>query len=469
MFKNSQEVMAFIKKEKVEFIDVRFIDLNGRWQHFSMPNDGFEEDFFKEGIGFDGSSIKGFQSIEESDLLLIPDPTSAFVDPFTSDKTLVMIGNIIDPRNGEPYSKDPRRVSIRAEEYIKQTKIGDTVYIGPEAEFFIFDSVSFSTDPYSFGFRFESMDSHTKVDEPSDGYWIKNKSGYFPCPPSDKFQDIRSLMTKNLETVGVQVEKHHHEVATAGQAEIDMRFDSLTNMADKVTKFKYVVRNTAVKAGKTATFMPKPIYGDNGSGMHVHISIWKNKKPLFYKKGGFADLSDLAMHFITGLFTHASALAALTNPTYNSYRRLVRGFEAPVNLILSEGNRSAIVRVPGFAKTPKAKHFEYRAPDPTANPYLAFSALLMAGIDGVKKKMGPPMTTTKNLFNMSPAELKKIKQLPATLSDALNALEKDHAFLLEGGVFTKDLIESYIDLKKEEIKLVNEHPNPMEFDLYFDL
>jgi glutamine synthetase len=287
MFKNSQEVMAFIKKEKVEFIDVRFIDLNGRWQHFSMPNDGFEEDFFKEGIGFDGSSIKGFQSIEESDLLLIPDPTSAFVDPFTSDKTLVMIGNIIDPRNGEPYSKDPRRVSIRAEEYIKQTKIGDTVYIGPEAEFFIFDSVSFSTDPYSFGFRFESMDSHTKVDEPSDGYWIKNKSGYFPCPPSDKFQDIRSLMTKNLETVGVQVEKHHHEVATAGQAEIDMRFDSLTNMADKVTKFKYVVRNTAVKAGKTATFMPKPIYGDNGSGMHVHISIWKNKKPLFYKKGGY--------------------------------------------------------------------------------------------------------------------------------------------------------------------------------------
>jgi glutamine synthetase len=251
-------------------------------------------------------------------------------------------------------------------------------------------------------------------------------------------------MTKNLETVGVQVEKHHHEVATAGQAEIDLRFDSLTNMADKVTKFKYVVRNTAVKAGKTATFMPKPIYGDNGSGMHVHISIWKNKKPLFYKKGGFADLSDLAMHFIAGLFAHASALAA-------------------------EGNRSAIVRVPGFAKTPKAKHFEYRAPDPTANPYLAFSALLMAGIDGVKKKMGPPMTTTKNLFDMSPAELKKIKQLPATLSDALNALEKDHAFLLEGGVFTKDLIESYIDLKMEEIKLVNEHPNPMEFDLYFDL
>ncbi|UCH25389.1 MAG: type I glutamate--ammonia ligase [Trueperaceae bacterium] len=469
MLKNQKEVFKFIKDQGVEFVDVRFIDPPGRWQHFTMPADGLDADAFEEGLGFDGSSIQGFEGIQSSDLLLFLDPTTAFIDPFMANKTLVLVADITDPRTGQDYGKDPRRVAKRAEAYMKDSGIADTAYLGPEAEFFIFDSVSFNTDPYSFGFSFKAEDAHTDGDASSDGYYIKNKGGYFPAPPSDKYQDLRSQMVNNLEAVGIPVEKHHHEVATAGQAEIDVRFDSLLSMADKLVKYKYVVRNTAVMAGKTATFMAKPIYGDNGSGMHVHISLWKGGKPLFYEKGGYADLSEMAGHFVAGLFAHAPAMAAFTNPTFNSYRRLVRGFEAPVNLIMSASNRSAIVRVPGYSLSPKAKNVEYRGPDPTANPYLCFSALLMAGLDGIKKEMGPPPTTDKNLFDLPARQLRRIKQLPESLAEALDALEKDNAFLLEGGVFTKELIESYIELKRDEIEQVWQHPNPMEFDLYFDL
>jgi glutamine synthetase len=434
-----------------------------------LPVDSFGKDDFENGLGFDGSSIQGFQSIQASDLLLFPDPTSAFVDPFASDKMLVLIADVSDPTTGSPYSKDPRRVAKQAEAYLKKTGIADTINMGPEAEFFIFDSVAFNIDPYSYGFRFEAADAHTDGNALSDGYYIKNKGGYFPCPPSDKFQDIRSLMVKNLEKSGIPVEKHHHEVATAGQTEIDIRFDTLTNIADKVLKFKYIVRNTAVSIGKTVTFMPKPIYGDNGSGMHVHMSLWKDGDSVMYNKDGYAGLSDTALSFISGIFEHASAIAAFTNPTFNSYRRLVRGFEAPVNLVVSASNRSAIVRVPGYASSPNAKHFEYRGPDGSANPYLAFSALLMAGLDGIEKKMGSPETTEKDLFDMTSEELSHIRQLPESLADSLVALENDNEFLLEGGVFTEDLLKSYIEIKRKEVEQVRQHPNPVEFDLYFDL
>jgi len=469
VFTQAQEVFAFIEAQAVEFVDIRFADLEGVWQHFTMPVSGFGQDAFEEGLGFDGSSIKGFQTIEASDLLLFPDPSTAFLDPFTEDKTLVLAADISDPRTSKAYPKDPRGVARRAEAYLRETGTADTFFVGPEAEFFIFDSVSFSTNPYSFGFKFEACDAHTDGDAPSDGYWIKNKSGYFPCAPSDKLQNLRSRMVKNLEAVGIPVEKHHHEVATAGQTEIDLKFDSLLNMADKVVKYKYIVRNTAVAAGKTATFMPKPIYGDNGSGMHVHMSLWKDGNTLMYDEQGYAQLSEMAMHFAAGIFEHACALAAFTNPTFNSYRRLIRGFEAPVNLLVSASNRSAIIRVPGYALSPKAKHYEYRGPDPTANPYLAFSGLLMAGLDGVKRKLGPPPTTDRDLFDMSPEELAKIRQLPESLADAIAALEADHEFLLEGGVFDQGLIDSYIALKRGEIEQVRQHPNPIEFDLYFDL
>jgi glutamine synthetase len=469
MFETGEALLEFISEKKVEFVDIRFTDIHGRWQHFSIPASEINHEVFKEGVGFDWSSIQGFTTIQESDLLLFLDPATAFLDQFSKDKTLNIISDIADPLKNTSYDKDPRGVAKRAETYLKKSGLADTCYIGPEAEFFIFDSVSFSTDPYSYGFSFTAMDAHTDGERESDGYWIKNKSGYFPVPPSDKYQDIRSLMVKNLVEAGIEVEKHHHEVATAGQSEIDIRYDGLLNMADKLVKFKYIIRNTAITQEKTVTFMPKPIYGDNGSGMHVHMSLWKGDTSIMYEKGGYADLSAVAMQFIAGILDHAPALAALTNPAVNSYRRLVKGFEAPVNLIVSASNRSAIIRIPGYAATPKSKHFEYRGPDPLANPYLAFSGLLMAGIDGVKKKMGPPPTTDKNLFELPDQELVKIRTLPESLADSLNALIADHDFLLEGGVFTQELLDSYIDLKRAEVDLVRQHPNPTEFDLYFDL
>ena len=469
MFKTGQETIDFIAAESVDFVDIRFTDVAGRWQHFSLPASGFEADAFNEGLGFDGSSIQGFQAIEASDMILLPDPASAFVDPFTAHKTLVIMADIADPISGELYGKDPRGVAKRAEAFLKGTGIADTVYMGPEAEFFVFDGVAFSSDPYNYGFRIEGFDAHTDPDEIGDGYWVKPKGGYFPVAPSDKYQDLRSEMVMHLEAAGVPVEVHHHEVATAGQAEISIRFDTLTTVADNVIKYKYIVRNTAAMMGKTATFLPKPLYGDNGSGMHTHQSLWKNGEPIFHQRGGYADLSDLAMKYVAGLLAHGPALTALTNPTVNSYRRLVPGYEAPVNLILSARNRSAIIRVPMYSESPKAKRVEYRAPDPTANSYLAFAAMMMAGVDGILKDMDPPNPTDKNLYSLSAREARRIKQLPQSLDEALDTLEKDHDFLLAGGVFTEELLESYIEIKREEIDQVRLRPTPMEFELYYDL
>ncbi len=469
MFQNAKETLKFIKDEDVEFIDIRFTDVAGRWQHFSLPVSGFDDDAFDEGLGFDGSSIEGFQQIEASDMLLTPDPSSAFVDPFTAHKTLVLIADISDPISGELYSKDPRGVAKRAEAHLKDSGVADTSFMGPEAEFFIFDGVTYSTDPYNFGYRIFAVDAHTDPDEVGDGYWVKPKGGYFPCAPSDKYQDLRSAMVKELEGIGIPIEVHHHEVATAGQAEIDMKFDTLLTVADHIIKYKYVVRNTATALGKTATFMPKPISGDNGSGMHVHQSLWKDGEPLFYDEDGYAGLSKMAMHYVAGLLTHGPALAALTNPTVNSYRRLVPGYEAPVNLIISARNRSAIVRVPMYSSSPKAKRVEYRAPDPTANPYLAFSAMLMAGLDGIKRELEPPKPVDKNLYALSAREARRIKQLPRSLEEALDALEKDTDFLTEGGVFTEDLLASYTELKREDVDAARLRPSPIEYEMYFDL
>jgi glutamine synthetase len=466
--KTAKDVMKMISDEGIQFVDARFTDVPGRWQHFSMPVSAFEIDMFEEGLGFDGSSIEGFQAIEASDMLLIPDPESAFVDPFFVHPTLVIICDIKDPITGELYGKDPRGVAKRAETYLKDSGIGDTIYMGPEAEFFIFDSVQFSSDPYAFGYRIDAIDAHSDGDAYGDGYWVRTKGGYFPCPPSDKYQDLRSEMVINLENVGIPIEVQHHEVATAGQGEIDMKFDTLTKVADQILKYKYVIRNTGAAAGKTVTFMPKPIFGDNGSGMHTHQSIWKGGDPLF-AGDGYAGLSDIALSYVSGLLTHGPALAALTNPTVNSYRRLVPGYEAPVNLILSARNRSAVCRVPMYSNSPKAKRVEYRAPDPTANPYLAFSAMLMAGLDGIKKEMGEPKATDKNLYALSAREARRIKTLPASLGEALDALEKDHDFLLEGGVFTPDLLESFIEIKREEVAEANLRPSPIEYEMYFDL
>ena len=469
MFKNSKDLIKYIEDESIDFVDVRFTDVAGRWQHFSLPASAFDADSFDEGLGFDGSSIQGFQAIEASDMLLLPDPTTAFVDPFTAHETLVIIADIKDPISYELYSKDPRGIAKRAETYLKDSGIADTIYMGPEAEFFVFDGVGFSVDPFDYGFRIVAGEAHTDPDEIGDGYWVKPKGGYFPAPPVDKFQDLRSEMVIHLEAAGIPIEVHHHEVATAGQSEIDMRFDTLTKVADSIIKYKYIVRNTAAMLGKTATFMPKPIYGDNGSGMHTHQSLWKNGKPLFYEKGGYVDLSEMAMQYVAGLLAHGPALAALTNPSVNSYRRLVPGYEAPVNLIISARNRSAIIRVPMYSHEPRSKRIEYRAPDPTANPYLAFAGMLMAGLDGIRQGMEPPAPTDKNLYALSAREARRIKQLPHSLGDALDALEKDHEFLLEGGVFSADLLESYIEIKREEIDQVGLRPTPMEFELYFDL
>jgi len=469
MFDSSDQVLPFIEREGVEFIDIRFTDVPGRWQHFTIPAAAFDADAFEEGLGFDGSSIQGFQAIEASDMLLLPDPSSAFIDPFTAHKTLAIIADVKDPIQNVLYGKDPRGVAKRAEAYLRSTGIADTIYMGPEAEFFIFDSVAFSTDPFNYGFRIEAVDAHTDGDEFGDGYWVKPKGGYFPLAPTDKYQDLRSEMVKRLEAVGVPIEVHHHEVASAGQGEIDMRFDTLTTVADRIIKYKYAVRNTAAEAGKTVTFMPKPIFGDNGSGMHTHQSLWKGGEPLFFDADGYAGLSTLALQYVAGLLAHGPALAALTNPGVNSYRRLVPGYEAPVNLIISARNRSAVIRVPMYSNSPKAKRIEYRAPDPLANPYLAFSAMLMAGLDGIRKGMDAPKPTDKNLYALSAREARRIKQLPTSLDEALDALEKDHDFLLEGGVFTPELLESYVEIKRDEADQARLRPTPTEYELYYDL
>ena len=474
------DVMALIESKQIKAVDLRFVDLPGLWQHFTVSTKEFSADIFEEGIGFDGSSIRGFQQIQESDMLLFPDPASAFVDPFMATPTLVLICNVKDPVTGESYSRDPRHIAQKAESYLKSTGIGDTAYFGPEPEFFILDDVRFGQS-YNEGYYHldagEGFWNAGRTENPDAagnsrnmGYKIRYKQGYFPVPPADTHQDLRTEMMLTLEEIGVEVEVQHHEVGTAGQAEIDMRFDSLVSMGDKLLKYKYAVKNVARRHGKTVTLMPKPLFQDNGSGMHVHQSIWKDGRNQFFEAGTYADLSQTALYYIGGILKHAPALLALTNPTTNSYRRLVPGYEAPINLIYSMRNRSAAVRIPVYSMSEKAKRVECRFPDPTCNGYLAFSAMLMAGLDGVQNKISPPGPLDKDLYDLPPEELGKIASTPAELSQVLDALEADHDFLLKGDVFTSDVIETWIAYKREnEVDAIRLRPHPWEFALYFDI
>jgi glutamine synthetase len=469
----AQDVMKLIKDKGVRAIDIRFVDLPGLWQHFTVSAKEFSADAFVEGLGFDGSSIRGFQEIQESDMLLMPDPSTAFIDPFAAVPTLVLIANVKDPVTGEMYSRDPRNIATKAEKYLSKLGIADTAYFGPEAEFFILDDVRFSQG-YNHGFYYidsaEGFWNSGKEESPNLGYKPRYKEGYFPVPPMDAQQDIRTEMMLALEQIGVDIEVHHHEVATAGQAEIDMRFDSLLSMADKLLKYKYAIKQVARRHNKTVTFMPKPIFQDNGSGMHVHQSLWKNKKNLFFKRGAYADLSDTALHYIGGILKHAPALLAFCAPTTNSYRRLVPGYEAPINLIYSQRNRSAAVRIPLYSKSEKAKRIEVRFPDPTANGYLAFSAMLMAGLDGIQNKIVPPGPLDKDLYDLPPEDLAKVAKTPADLAQVLDALQNDHAFLLKGDVFTQDVIDTWISYKRlKEVDAIRLRPHPWEFALYFDV
>ena len=468
-----KDVMALIKEKGIRAVDVRFVDLPGLWQHFTLSTKEFSEDAFEEGLGFDGSSIRGFQQIQESDMLLMPDSSTAFVDPFTEAQTLVLIANVKDPVTGESYSRDPRYLAQKAESYLKSTKIGDTAYFGPEPEFFILDDVRFSQG-YDHGFYYidakEGFWNSGKDEGPNLGYKPRYKEGYFPVPPMDSHQDLRTEMMLELEAVGVDIELHHHEVGTAGQTEIDMRFDSLVSMGDKLLKYKYVVKNVARRHGKTVTFMPKPIFQDNGSGMHVHQSVWKGSSNTFFEAGTYADLSKTALYYIGGILKHAPALLAFCNPTTNSYRRLVPGYEAPINLIYSQRNRSAAVRIPAYSRSEKAKRIECRFPDPTCNGYLAFSAMLMAGLDGIQNKITPPGPLDKDLYDLPAEEMAKIESTPGTLSEVLDRLEADHDFLLKGDVFTPDVIDNWISYKREnEVDAIRLRPHPWEFALYFDI
>lgn len=468
-----REVLDLAKKNKVEIVDLKFTDLPGLWQHFSISTSEFNEELFESGIGFDGSSIRGFQSIDESDMLLFPDPASAFLDPFTQLPTLSLICNVKDPITGQNYSRDPRFVAQKAEKYLKSTGIADISYWGPELEFYILDNVRFDQS-YNYGYYYidseEGFWNSGNGEKPNLGYKPRYKEGYFPVPPMDHLQDIRSEMLRTMEKVGVRMEIHHHEVGTAGQSEMDMRFTTLTRMADQVLMYKYVTKNVARKHGKTVTMMPKPLFMDNGSGMHVHQSLWKNGKNVFYDKKGYALISDLARHYIGGILKHADALCALVAPTTNSYRRLVPGYEAPINLVYSQRNRSACVRIPMYSKSEKAKRLEFRTPDPSCNPYYAFAAMLMAGLDGIEKKIEPPPPLDKDLYDLEPEEAAEIKSVAGSLEQVLDALEQDHDFLLKGGVFTKDVVDTWIEFKrKKELDPVRLRPHPYEFVLYFDI
>ncbi len=468
-----KEAIDFVREKEAVMVDLRFTDLPGLWQHFSLPVKDLDESLFEDGIGFDGSSIRGFQAINESDMLLMPDPSSVFMDPFTEHPTAVFLCDVVDPLTRERYSRDPRFITQKAEKYLLSTGLGDTVYMGPEAEFYVFNDVRFDQNQHS-GYYFIDSDEaawNTGRDEkPNLGYKIRYKEGYFPCPPADTLQDLRTQMVLNLMEVGVEPEVHHHEVATAGQCEIDMRFDKMTVMADKLMKFKYVVKNTAIQNGYTATFMPKPLFMDNGSGMHVHISIWKDGVNTFFDERGYGGLSETAVYFIGGLLKHAGAILAFAAPSTNSYRRLVPGYEAPINLIYSQRNRSACVRIPMYSTSPKSKRVEFRAPDPSSNGYLAFAALLMAGLDGIQNKIMPPAPMDKDLYELPAEERKGIQHTPGSLAESLQALKEDHEFLLKGNVFTEDLIETYIEYKqKREVDGVALRPHPYEFMLYYDI
>jgi glutamine synthetase len=460
------------KENKAKVVDIRFMDFPGVWQHFSVPVSELDTASFEDGYGFDGSSIRGWQPINASDMLVVPDPDTAKMDPFYTDPTLVLIGSIVDPITREPYSRDPRHIAQKAEAYLKSTGVGDTAFIGPEAEFFIFDNVQFDSGANHAFYEVDSVEGiwNTGRDEMSNqGYKPRHKEGYFPVPPMDKFQNLRSEMMLTLEKLGIVVECQHHEVATGGQAEIDMRFAPLLQMGDQMVWFKYVLKNVAYQQGHTVTFMPKPLFEDNGTGMHTHISIWKDGNPLF-AGDKYAGVSQEALYAIGGILRHCPALCAITNPTTNSYKRLVPGFEAPVNLAYSSRNRSAAVRIPMYSASPKAKRIEFRTPDPSCNGYLAFSAILMAVLDGIENKIDPGAPLDKDIYGLPPEELAEIPSAPGSLAEALDALEADHEFLLKGDVFTPDVIEKWISYKTEkEVNAVNLRPHPHEFYLYFDI
>ncbi|MDR5682740.1 MAG: type I glutamate--ammonia ligase [Armatimonadota bacterium] len=477
--KTARDVLAEIKEKGIQMVDFRFTDLPGTWQHATIPVSAIDETTFRKGIGFDGSSIRGFKEIQESDMILLPDPDTARVDPFCTVPTMTMICDVLDPELRAPFSRDPRQVAKRAEEYLRETGIADVSYWGPEAEFFVFSDVRYENLPHRAGFAIDSPEGiwNTGNGERNLGYKIRTKEGYFPTPPSDTLMDLRSEMSMFLEQWGIPVEYHHHEVATAGQCEIDMRFATLLHMADNLMCYKYIVKNTARRHGLTATFMPKPLFGDNGSGMHTHQSLWKGDRNLFYAEGQYAELSETALYYIGGLLTHIDALLAFCAPTTNSYRRLVPHYEAPVNVAFSKRNRSAAIRVPMYETGPEgaaAKRVEFRPPDPTCNPYLAFAAMLMAGLDGVRRKIDPVAAgfgpLDKNTYELDPDEAARVRSVPGSLARALEALESDCEFLLEGDVFTRDLIETWIAYKREkELHEVNIRPHPYEFYLYFDV
>jgi len=468
-----EDVLKWIADEQIQFVDYRFCDLPGLMQHVTVPSHVVDEDAFTGGHGFDGSSIRGFQGIQESDMMLLPDPATAYLDPFRQHKTLVLNCFVKDPVTGESYSRDPRYVAQKAEQHLTGTGIADTAYFGPEAEFFILDDVRFDTTANSSYYYVDSIEAawnSGRDEHPNLGYKPRHKQGYFPVPPMDHYQDLRSEMVIELERAGIPVELQHHEVGTAGQAEIGMRFDTLLNMADRLMAFKYIVKNVGHKYSKTVTFMPKPIFGDNGSGMHTHQSLWNDGEPLFFDEQGYAQLSDVARWYIGGLLSHAPALLAFTNPTTNSYRRLVPGYEAPVNLVYSQRNRSAACRIPLVGHSPKQKRVEFRIPDPSCNPYLAFAAMLMAGLDGVRNKIEPPDPVDKDIYELPREELLSLPSVPASLEEALAALLEDSAFLTEGGVFTEDLLETWVEYKMaHEVSQIRLRPHPHEFHLYYDI
>ena len=467
-----KEVLALCREKDVKAVDFRFMDFPGLWQHFTIPVDQLEEDTFEDGLGFDGSSIRGWKAINESDMLVMPQPETAFIDPFTQMTTLAMVCNIQDPITREDYSRDPRNVARKAVNYLRSSGIADIAYFGPEAEFFIFDDVRFdqtANEGFYFVDSIEGQWNRGREEGPNLGYKLRHKEGYFPVPPADQMMDLRNEMMQTMVECGLTVECQHHEVGTAGQAEIDLKFQELVHMADQMLLYKYIVKNTAKKYGKTVTFMPKPVFSDNGSGMHTHMSLWKDGEPLF-AGGSYAGLSDTALHAIGGLLRHAPSVLAFTNPTTNSYKRLVPGYEAPVNLAYSQRNRSAACRIPMYSPSPKAKRIEFRCPDPSCNPYLAFSAMLMAAIDGIQNKIDPGDPLDKDIYDLSPEEAAEVPTTPASLGESLAALERDHEFLLLGDVFTKDVVQTWIEYKREnEVEALALRPHPYEFCMYYDI
>ncbi|MCZ6694187.1 MAG: type I glutamate--ammonia ligase [Bacteroidetes bacterium] len=469
--KTPKDFFEFAKKHKAEMVDLKFTDLLGTWQHCSYPIETWDGGTFKDGVGFDGSSIRGWQGIEMSDMLAVPDARTAKIDPFFKEPTISVIADIVDPITHEDYTRDPRHVARKGVEYLKKSKIADTCFIGPEPEFFIFDEVRYDQTQNRGFYQIDSVEgawNTSRIEEPNLGYKPSYKGGYFPVSPTDTYHDLRGDMVNVMRSLGIVIEAHHHEVGTAGQSEIDMEFAELMTMADQFMWYKYIVKNVARNNGKTVTFMAKPVFDDNGSGMHVHLSLWKGGKPLF-AGNGFAGLSDMALYAIGGLLKHAPAVLAFAAPTINSYRRLVPGFEAPVNLVHSQRNRSASVRIPMYSDNPKAKRFEFRCPDPSCNGYLTFTAMLMAVLDGIQNKIKPGTPMDKDIYELSKKELAKTKKVPASLGEALEALEKDHKFLTQGNVFTDDLIETWISYKREnELDEMALRPHPYEFELYYD-